>query len=85
MLWPKVMTKLAELDLSVLDRVVGGQQRGGGIDFDKGPDAAIDQTKKRAATCRALVKAAGHDPRPGTDQGALAKAGRACWASIGPS
>jgi hypothetical protein len=79
------MTKLAEIDLTVLDRVMGGQQRGGGIDFDKGADAAIKQTKDRAAVCRAIVKAAGPSPRAGTDQGALAKAGRACWASIGPS
>ena len=81
------MTKLAEIDLIVLERVVGGQQqpRGNGIDFDKGGDAAIDQTKKRAATCRALVKAAGHDPKPGSDEWALAKAGRSCWSSIGPS
>lgn len=78
---------MTEIDLTVLASVVGGQQQPAsrGIDFDKGPDAAIKQTKDRAATCRALVKAAGHDPRPGTDQGALAKAGRACWASIGPS
>ncbi len=82
----EVMTKLAEIDLAVLDRVMGGQQQPrGGIDFDKGADAAIKQTKDRAAVCRAIVKAAGPSPRAGTDQGALAKAGRACWASIGPS
>jgi hypothetical protein len=78
-----------DIDLDDLERVIGGVGTGTptsrGIDFDKGPGGAIDQTKERAATCRALVKAAGPNPKPGSDEWALAKAGRACWGSIGPS
>jgi hypothetical protein len=75
-----------DIALEDLERVVGGAAMPDrGIDFDKGAGPAIDQVKERAATCRALVKAAGPNPKPGSDEWALAKAGRACWGSLGPS
>ena len=76
------------INIADLEHVLGGAGTDAlnrGIDFSKGPDAAIDETEQRAATCRALVKAAGPNPKVGSDRWALAKAGRACWTSIGPS
>ena len=90
-LYVRCMKELDTISLDLLGTIIGGQTQTPaprGIDFDHGAESAEDQVRSRAATCRALVAAGGGpnaNPKAGSDQWAMQKAGRACWRSIGPS